>query len=110
MNCKVHITETAESDLVEALDYIEFILLNTSASDRLLSDFEEAADSLASEPARFALVDDPVLRSWGIRLVTVSQYLLFYLIDSHAKTVYVVRFLHSRRDWSAILHDGISLM
>ncbi|MCD8145738.1 MAG: type II toxin-antitoxin system RelE/ParE family toxin [Clostridiales bacterium] len=52
---------------------------------------------------RYQLADDPVLASWGIRFVTVNNYLAFYTVSESTQTVYILRFLHSRRDWSTLL-------
>ena len=34
--------------------------------------------------------------------------LFFYIIRNDLNTVYIIRFLHSRRHWISILHEGIS--
>ena len=103
---KLHITKAAERDLNEALDYIEFTLLNPQASDHLLDLFEKTAGKLADAPQAHQLIDDSVLMSWGIRFVTVQNYLLFYIISEADDTVYILRFLYTRRDWMTILHAG----
>ncbi len=52
-------------------------------------------------------VPDEVLRNWGIRFVMVKEYYMFYTIRGN--TIYLVRFLHRRRDWFSILRTGIGL-
>ena len=69
MSYQVHITSTAEHDIMRAVDYIEFSLKNPTAADNLLDVATEQIGSLADLPQKFRLVDDPVLASWGIRFV-----------------------------------------
>ena len=81
MSYQVHITSTAEHDIMRAADYIEFTLKNPNAADNLLDAATEQIGSLADLPQKFRLVDDPVLASWGIRFVIINNYLAFYTID-----------------------------
>ena len=102
MSYKIHITATAERDLLKAADYIEFSLKNLDAADEQIS-------SLAEMPQRYRLVDDPVLSSWGIRFIKVNNYLAFYTIDENKQLVIIVRFLYQKSNWAFILHHGIPL-
>lgn len=105
MSYQVHITSTAEHDIMRAADYIEFTLKNPNAADNLLD-----AATLADLPQKFHLVDDPVLASWGIRFVIINNYLAFYTIDEEKQTVIIVRFLYQKSNWTAILRQGFSLI
>ena len=109
MNYDIHITHTAEADLNSAVDYIDHILLNPQAAEDLLLEAEEKILDLAAFPEKYSLVTDPVLNTWGSRLVTVKNYLIFYVISEEDKRVYIVRFLHSKQNWNAILGKGFSL-
>ena len=80
MNYEVYITDAAERDLNEAVDYIEFVLLNPQAAEQLLEAAGEKLSTLAHNAAGHAVVDDPVLRAWGIRFLQVNHYLAFYKI------------------------------
>ena len=109
MSYRVLITRAAENDLNEAVNYIEQILFNPQAADDLLNEAEARIMNLASFPGKYSLVDDPVLHAWGIRLVTVKNYLVFFRIDESSQTVSVVRFLYGRRNWISILKKGVPL-
>lgn len=109
MNYKIHITRTAERDLIEAADYIEFVLYNPTAADALLDTAEDELRELEFMPEKHSLVNDPVLKSWGIRFTIINNYLAFYVIKEEEGTVYIVRFLYERRDWNAILRKGLNL-
>ena len=106
MNYRIHITSKAEHDLIEAADYIEFTLLNSKAADDLLDKAEEEIGKLAFMPKKYRIVDDPVLASWGIRLITINNYIAFYTIDDDKGIVHIVRFLYGKRNWTAVLRKG----
>ncbi len=110
MSYNIHITSTAEQDLIRAADHIEFVLKNPSAADGLLNEAEKQINSLSDFPEKFRLVDDPVLASWGIRFVIVNGYLAFYTISEENNLVIVVRFLFQKSNWNAILRQGFSLI
>lgn len=69
MSYIIHITATAERDIIRAADYNEFTLKNPTAAEHLLDVATEQINSLADLPEKLRLVDDPVLASWGIRFI-----------------------------------------
>ncbi len=109
MSCDIHITRAAERDLNSAADYIEFVLLNPQAADDLLDEAEKKIGELSTFPEKFALVDDPVLKAWGIRFTLIKNYLAFYVISEDNHTISILRFLYEKRDWVPILKHSFSL-
>ena len=109
MNYDIYITAAAEADLNKAADYIDHILLNPQAADDLLDEAERQITDLSTFPEKHPLVEDPVLNAWGIRLTLIKDYLAFYVISEDEKHVCIVRFLHSRQNWAAILKRGFSI-
>lgn len=105
----IHITRAAERDLSSAADYIEFVLLNPQAADDLLDEAEKEIGELSTLPEKFALVDDPVLKAWGIRFTLVKNYIAFHVTSEESHTICIVRFLYGKRDWITILKQGFSL-
>ena len=75
MTYDIHITRAAERDFSSAADYIEYVLLNPQAADDLLDEAEKKIGELSTFPEKFALVDDPVLKAWGIRFTLVKNYI-----------------------------------
>lgn len=110
MSYSIHITATAERDILRAADYIEFNLKNPTAADHLLDAAAEQINSLSDMPEKYHLEDDPVLASWKIRFIIVNNYLAFYTIDKEKQTVIVVRFLYQKSNWNSILRQGFSLI
>ena len=105
MTYAIHITATAERDLLNASDHIEFVLKNPKAADDLINEAEKQITSLTDFPEKYKLVDDTVLASWGIRFVIVNGYLAFYTISENTKQVIVVRFLFQKSNWNSILRQ-----
>lgn len=110
MSYQLHITSTAEHDLMRAADYIEFSLKNPDAAEHLIDTADEQISSLSEFPERFPLVDDPVLASWKIRFVIVNNYLAFYTIDKEKQLAIVVRLLFQHSNWNSILRQGFPLI
>ena len=108
MKYHVNVTEAAERDMKEAAEYIARNLNNQSAAVRLLDETDAAAESLSKNPLRQPLVRDDFLAALGLRLLTVNNYNLFYIVREQTNSVSVIRFVHSRRDW-ANLFAGIEL-
>ncbi len=108
MKYQVHITQRAERDLDQALDYIEFSLKNPRAADSLLDEAEAVLASLDQMPARYAVVNDKILSAWGIRYVQIKKYLAFYIIAEETRTVHIIRFLYGKSDWRSILRYGFT--
>ncbi|WP_352398158.1 type II toxin-antitoxin system RelE/ParE family toxin [[Clostridium] aminophilum] len=106
----IHITRAAERDLNTAADYIEFVLLNPQAADDLLNEAEKKIRELSDFPEKSSLVDDPVLKAWGIRFTIIKNYIAFYVVSEETHTIFIVRFLYKKRDWLTILKQDISLL
>ena len=96
MSYQLHITSTAEHDIMRAVDYIEFTLKNPQAADNLLDAVTKQIGTLSELPQKFRIVDDPILASWEIRFVIINNYLAFYTINEEKQTVIVVRFLYQK--------------
>jgi len=75
---------------------------------RLICHAEVQINSLADFPAKFKLVDDPVLASWGINFVIVSGYLAFYVIQKkHTELllyVFCFRKATGQPSWDMVSH------
>ena len=109
MNYKIHVTLTAEKDMIHAADYIELVLKNPDAADNLLDKADRFISALSTFPMKHPLVDDTILASWGVRFIKVGNYLAFYIISEEKKQVNIVRFLYAKSDWNSILKLGFSL-
>jgi len=110
LSYQVRITATAERDMINASNHIEFVLKNPKVADDLLNEAERKISSLSDFPDKFKLIDDPVLASWGVRFIVINGYLAFYVIDEDTKQVIVIRFLFQKSNWTSILRRGFPLI
>ncbi len=110
MKYGIHITRSAEKDILDAADYIEVVLKNPTAADHLLDEVDRHINSLSELPERIPLVNDTVLASWGVRFVIINNYLAFYVVDKTNAKVTVVRLLYQKSNWKAILRSGFSVV
>lgn len=106
MKYELYVTRSAEADIEESVDYIEFVLKNPQTADSLLDAVNEAFQSLTAFPLRNSLASDPLLNAWGIRFVIIKNHLAFYTVDEAVGRVNVIRFLYMKRDWVNILQNG----
>lgn len=110
MNYQLHITRTAERDFNQAADYIEFVLKNPQAADNLLAEADKKIRALLLFPKEHPLAEDKLLAFWGIRFMTVKNYLVFYVVSEEKRQVTVIRFLYAKSNWYSILKFGFSLL
>ena len=104
---KIVLTKTAVQDIRSAALYISYTLMNKEAANRLLDSVDEKIAALAETPYINPLVRDSFLASNGLRFQLVNNYMAFYVIHEETKTVSVIRFQHSRRDWISILQNEV---
>ena len=103
MKYNIHVTQAAERDMANAYDYIDLVLKNPTAADKLLDVADEKIGALAEFPHKFEVVSDKLLSLWGIRFTIVMNYLAFYTVDDATQTVHIVRFLYGKSNWITIL-------
>ena len=75
MKYNIHVTQAAERDMANAYDYIDLVLKNPTAADKLLDVADEKIGALAEFPHKFEVVSDKLLSLWGIRFTIVMNYL-----------------------------------
>lgn len=88
----------AESDLLQALDYIAFTLDAPKAARDLLTEFEKTVRSIAEYPYACELYRTDRPMKDEIRKMPVKNYVLYYAVFQDR--VELRRFLHGRRDRS----------
>lgn len=103
----IQYSTSSKNDLRIAVDYINNVLLNHSAGNRLRIKIQSTIKNLKVFPHKHPLIDDLMLTPYKIRFLPIKNYLLFYTIIEETKTIYIVRFLYSRSDWQRILKHYI---
>jgi addiction module RelE/StbE family toxin len=99
----VKFSEPAKYDMQSAVDYICGELKNPLSARKLLEDAKIAANSLSEFPGRHPIIENELLGSYGIRMLPIHNYLLFYVVRDTEKRVVILRFLYNKRNWLDIL-------
>ncbi|QNK60820.1 type II toxin-antitoxin system RelE/ParE family toxin [Paenibacillus sp. PAMC21692] len=103
MSYLVVITETAERDLSDIVNYIANDLLEPVTARRMVAKIAESVFQLEIIPFRFGLVEDERLAGQGIRKMLVDSYIVFFVVSEPEETVTVIRILYGRRHWNSLL-------
>lgn len=103
MSYEIALTPEASRDLREIYRYIAVELQAEQTADRLLDRLEESILKLQELPERFRVYDREPWRSRNLRMMPVDHYLVFYIPDTEAKTVTVLRVIYGGRDMDAQL-------
>ena len=98
----------ATHDIESALDYVEYTLFNRPAAKALAQAVREEIGIILDNPELYAVIDEPVLKSKGIRFAMVKNYLMFYSFSRENKTVTIYRFLHGSRNWMSLLRHSLA--
>ena len=94
----VQITSRAETDLREMYGYIAYESSSPPTAARQLQRLEEESLSLNQMPNRYPAYLEEPWHSLGLRVMSVDNYLVFYIPDTAAQTVSVIRVMYGGRD------------
>ena len=103
MSYQITLTPEASRDLREIYRYIAVELQAEQTADRLLDRLEGSILKLEELPERTRVYDREPWRSRNLRMMPVDHYLVFYIPDTEAKTVTVLRVIYGGRDMDAQL-------
>ena len=99
------LTERAAADLDEIVSYIAVQLDNRQAASIFLDKLRSAISEACAFPESGALAANEFLLSSNIRKKLIGSYVLYYVPDMQAKTIYVLRILYGRRNLDEILRE-----
>ena len=99
------LTETAESDINEALSYIAINLGNVLAASSLADAFMEQIENFCLQPRAGTPVENELLKRGEVRYFLVKNYIVYYLVDDVSKKIVVLRFVYGKRNQDNILGD-----
>jgi toxin ParE1/3/4 len=104
---KLIFSEEINNDIVSSINYITNTLNAPMAADKHLDELDKKCLKLEENPFIRPLVQNKFLASKGLRSIMVKNYRLIYKVDEENNTVYLYRFMYSRRDWVTILTNEI---
>ena len=96
----------AQTDLHEIYEYIATILLSRENAASTLRRIMAAVRSLETMPESNPLYKEEPWRSKGLRFITARNYMIFYLVDTAAQCVSIVRIMYGGRDISRQLETS----
>ena len=99
----VMLTEQAESDLRGIYEYIAFELLEPDYAKGQIDRLEKHILDLANFPKRYREYEDEPWKSRGMRMMSVDNYVVFYIPDDSKSVVTVNRIMYSARDFKSQL-------
>ena len=98
MTFRVEVTESAKRDLQEIYDYIAYSLKSPINADSLMNKLESEITSLETMPARYKRYETEPWHSRGMRLMSVGNFIVFYIPDEEKQIVFIKRVMYGGRD------------
>jgi toxin ParE1/3/4 len=98
---RLQFTKEANSDLTGIFDYITNNLSAPVSAVELIDKLEKSCRLLTQFPFSGAIPRDNILAKKGYRIITVDNFIVFYVVDDTA--VKIMRVLYGKRDYSNLL-------
>ena len=95
----VTLTEQAVLDLRGIYEYIAFELLEPEYAKGQIDRLEKHILDLANFPKKYREYDEEPWKSRGMRMMSVDNYVVFYIPDDSTAIVTVNRIMYSARDF-----------
>ena len=105
MNYKIIYSPLALDDLRNIYSYISFELKSPDTAAKQVKKIRERIKALNTLPERYSLVDWEPWKSIDMRKIPVSNYTVFYKVDSSELSVTIVRIIYSGRDIEYIINN-----
>ena len=105
MQYEVKLTPQAMEQIQETVSYISHILLEPEIARHWANLLQQKISLLNSMPVRFPLTEEEPWHTYGMRKMTVKNFLVYYLIAEEKKAVTVMAVIYGRRDQLAALSE-----
>ena len=99
------LTEIAESDIDETIEYISGDLSNPDAASSFLDDLEQKIDEICKNPKTGRLVNNEYLKRNDVRRFLVGNYISYYIIDEETGNIVILRMVYGKRNQNEILNN-----
>lgn len=101
MAYKVVETDAVRDELVNTLDYLEFVLFEPSFAKKLAGAYLDFLGNVKSFPAMYPEARDSRLRAAGYRKASLLGYVVLHLLKEDMVTV--VQLFHQSRDYAQLV-------
>ena len=102
---RYNITEKAETDIDEVIEYISVSLCNPQAANDLLDEIEKAIGNALTFPEMYQLLDNELASREDLRKIHVGNYVLVYSYDQNNAIITILRFVFGRRNLERLLSE-----
>jgi len=102
---RLKISKLYDTDVDSCYNYINDNLKNPKAANNLITEIINKLNIISENPKIRPLVRDEYLANLGYRLISVKNYMIFYIIGEDNEHLKIIRFLYCRRDWMNILKE-----
>ena len=103
---EVVMAEQATADLYGIYRYIAFNLMSKQSADGLIERISQKINALCKMPLRYRLYDKEPWKSRNLHMMSVDNYIVFYIPDAETRTVTVTRIMYGHRDIDSALSDN----
>ena len=107
MKYNILFSENAKNDLISIVRYISEELLEPDIAEKVSLRILEAIKALDEFPSRCRLCDYVEWKEKGLRVLSVENYLVFYIADEAEQIVKIYRIVYGKRDIEKQLKDRI---
>lgn len=102
----IEISAQAEADLRGIYEYIAYELKSSKNASGQIDRIEMGILNLEQMPERYRQYEEEPWHSRGLRIVTIDNYCVFYLVDEKRAVVNIVRVMYGGRDINAQLEES----
>lgn len=99
MKYDIVVTNPAQEDLEEILNYISVDLSAPKSAIEMLNKIKSIFENLSINPLMYPLCNIDNLKAKNYRKAVINNYLMFYRVDDKNETIYIMRFIYGRRDY-----------
>ena len=94
----VFLTHQAENDLKSIYEYLAFTVLEPQIATKLIKRIEQAMNSLEYMPERFRLYEKEPWTNIGLRLMSVDNFVIFYILRIEEQTATIIGVMYGERN------------
>ena len=98
MNWIINYSSQSKYDLESVYEYIAFTLFSPEAAKRKVKRITETIGKLKDFPFMYKLYEEEPWKSKGLRAFSVSDFVIFYMVDEEAMTISIARIIYGGRN------------
>ncbi|EFP62442.1 type II toxin-antitoxin system RelE/ParE family toxin [Erysipelotrichaceae bacterium AF15-26LB] len=99
MAYKVVMSESAEYDLEQILNYLTVKLYNPIAATNFVNKLESCFNLLSEQPKIYALSNQEYLNKLGYHKCVIDHYVMLYRINEDKQEIVIMRIFYGKQDY-----------